>query len=107
MARQTTTSKEQIERDGKIELGAILGDLAEMIHGLVDDESVRALVLDRIEARALGAGLEPIGQVGQRVALDRTIHEPLCGDPVQPIVIRPGYRCQGLVLHRAIVASGE
>ncbi len=97
------------------ELANPLSQLAAMRQRLKEDKEVRAEDVLKIAAgmeRSLAEhGLEPVGQAGQQMAFDASMHQRMSGGDVTegaPIYIRfPGYRYNDEIALKAMVTRIE
>jgi len=97
------------------ELANPLSQLAAMRQRLNEDKDVRAEDVLKVAAsmeRSLAEhGLEPVGQIGQHMAFDPSIHQRMSGGDVTegaPIYIRfPGYRYNDETALKAMVTRIE
>ncbi|MEU4473520.1 hypothetical protein [Micromonospora sp. NPDC023888] len=110
--RETSSLRSAQDRQIQIDVIRSLADLAAEVEELAVEQTSSETVVERVRALVSAQALEPIGQAGQKLTFDPTVHEPIVGVPTigsAVTVIRPGYHWQpsgeDILIERALVTT--
>ncbi|WP_112725443.1 hypothetical protein [Micromonospora noduli] len=110
--RQTSSLRSAQDRQIQIDIIRSLADLAAEVEELAVEQTASETLVERVRALVSAQALEPIGQAGQKLTFDPTVHEPIVGVPTigsAVTVIRPGYHWhpsgEDILIERALVTT--
>ncbi|MFF0232693.1 hypothetical protein [Micromonospora sp. NPDC005254] len=110
--RRASSLRSAQDRQIQIDVIRSLADLAAEVEELAVEQTSPETLVERVRALVSAQALEPIGQAGQKLTFDPTVHEPIVGVPTAGsavTVIRPGYHWhpsgEDILIEKALVTT--
>ncbi|SCL72936.1 hypothetical protein GA0070608_5258 [Micromonospora peucetia] len=110
--RGTASLRSAQDRQIQIDVIRSLVNLAAEVEELAADGTEAEVLIERSRALVMAQALDPIGQAGQKMTFDPTVHEPIVGVPkdgTDVTVIRPGYHWrppgEDVLIEKALVTT--